>query len=128
MRLQDHLPEGVRLPGIVLAVLIALVLTSAFMLNNLFTLLGTSMVASVQSEDANVVGRLLENNRVLEVSEKRFTGRSMFYLPRAPRVPTPPPPPREPAPPPREPRPGGPHTVPRSAASPQRTAPERAAQ
>jgi hypothetical protein len=84
---------------------LAIVITSAFMFSNMSTLFSAAMEPQVESEDADVVSRLLANNRVLDKSESRFTGRSMFYIPRAPRMPAPPPPPRRDPPPVREPEP-----------------------
>ncbi|MDG2031024.1 MAG: hypothetical protein P8J45_08475 [Phycisphaerales bacterium] len=105
MRLQDHLPSGVRIPGMFIVSALAILIISAFMISNMSTLFSAAMEPSVESEDADVVSRLLANNRVLDKSESRFTGRSMFYIPRAPRMPAPPPPPRRDPPPVREPEP-----------------------
>jgi hypothetical protein len=94
MRLQDHMPAGIRVSGLSIVTAVALFVTSGFVLASLATVLSAGLESSVQSEDADVVSKILANNRVLDQSEKRFTGRSIFYIPRAPRVPTPPPPPR----------------------------------
>lgn len=108
MRLQDHLPNGVRIPGLFVVSFLAILIVSAFMLSNISTLFSAAFEPSVEYEDADVVSRLLANNRVLDKSESRFTGRSMFYIPRAPRMPAPPPPPRRDPPPVREPEPRAP--------------------
>jgi hypothetical protein len=110
MRLQDHLPSGIKIPGIFVVSALALVIISAFLLSNLSTLFSAAMEPSVESEDADVVSRLLASNRVLDLSESRFTGRSMFYIPKAPRMPPPPPAPRRDPPPVREPEPAPPET------------------
>ena len=84
---------------------LAIAIAAAFILSGLFSVLGSMAESSVQPADADVMSQLLANNLVMEDSEKRFTGRSIFYIPREPRRPAPPPPPpREPveetAPPP----------------------------
>ena len=108
MRLQDHLPNGVRIPGLFVVSALAIVIISAFMLSNISMLFSAALEPNVESKDADVVSQLLANNQVLEKSESRFSGRSMFYIPRAPRMPAPPPPPRRDPPPVREPEPRAP--------------------
>ena len=112
MRMQDHLPSSLRAPGLFFVSAAALLLSSAFVLSSVLTIMDASMESSVNSEDADIVTRLLADNPVIVRSEERFSGRSIFYIPRAPRVPAPPPPPRvvveerppEPPPPPPPPR------------------------
>jgi hypothetical protein len=59
-----------------------------------FSLIGATQENAVVANDADVVGKLLANNTVLETANKRFTGRSMFYIPKEPRRPAAPPAPR----------------------------------
>ena len=96
MQLQDRLIPGVRIPTLALISLVALIMTASVMISAVFGVLGASMEDSVEADQADVVKRILASNRLLETSEDRFTGRSIFYIPKAPRLPTPPPPPREP--------------------------------
>ena len=99
MGLQDRLPSGVRIPGMLVLSVVALLIAAAFVLGSVSTLLSAITEPSVQSEDADVVSSLLENNRVLARSEEPFTGRSIFYIPKAPQVPRRPAPPTAPPPP-----------------------------
>ena len=107
MRLQDRLIPGVRIPSLAIASAAALVITAFVVIGGLLGVLGASFESGVEADDANVVDKLLASNSLLVTSEDRFTGRSIFYIPKAPRLPAPPPPPppppvvtERPAPPP----------------------------
>ena len=64
MRLQDHMPAGIRVSGLSIVTAVALFVTSGFVLASLATVFSAGLESSVQSEDADVVSKILANNRV----------------------------------------------------------------
>lgn len=99
-----------------------LIIASSFVIGGIIGVIESTTESRVETEQVNVIGKILADNPVLERSENRFSGRSIFYVPKEPRRPTrpvPPAPPRvvtETAPPP--PPPPSPPSAPTKYAGP----------
>ena len=115
MRLHERTIPGVPIPATLALSACGIIIASSFVVGGVLGVVQSATEDSVVSDQANVIGKILEDNPIMERSQSRFTGRSIFYIPKEPRRPSPPkppPPPRveeEPAPtPPPQPPPSAP--------------------
>ena len=111
MKLHERTIPGLPIPVTLAMSACGLIIASGFVIGGILGVVHSAMEDRVVAEQANVIGRILEDNPVMERSMERFSGRSIFYVPKEPRRPSrpaPPPPPRvetEPPPPPPPPPP-----------------------
>lgn len=115
MRLHERIIPGVPIPATLALSACGIIIASSFVVGGLLGIIQSATEESVVADQANVIGQILEDNPIMERAQNRFSGRSIFYIPKEPRRPTPPPPPppprveREPAPtPPPAPPPSAP--------------------
>ena len=111
MRLQERTIPGIPVPVTLAMSACGLIIASGFVIGGILGVVHSATEEKVMADQANVIGKILEDNPIMERSQERFSGRSIFYIPREPRRPSrpaPPPPPRvetEPPPPPPPPPP-----------------------
>jgi len=111
MKLHERKIFGVPVPTTLVLSTCGIIIGSSFIIGGALGVIKSTTEDSVLAEQANVISRILEDNQLLERSQERFVGRSIFYIPKEPRRPTrpaPPTPPRvetEPPPPPPPPPP-----------------------
>ena len=111
MRLHERNIPGLPVPVTLAISACGVIIASGFLIGGVIGVVQSAAESSVEAEQANVIGKMLEENPVMESSLDRFSGRSIFYVPKEPRRPTRPAPPRpprvetEPPPPPPPPPP-----------------------
>jgi hypothetical protein len=71
-----------------------IVIAAGFVIGSVLGVIQSTTESRVEAQQANVIGRILEKNPIMERSESRFSGRSIFYVPKEPRRPAPPDTPR----------------------------------
>ncbi|MGA1016437.1 MAG: hypothetical protein ACO3YY_00410 [Phycisphaerales bacterium] len=117
-----ELPSGARWSGSAVAAVVAGGIALVVALAALGTVIGTVFRSGAESVQPDLVEPLLvRHEELVDVSRRRFDGRSAFFLPKPPPRPKPPPPPvrdTPPAPPPPPPRDPGPPPPPASYGGP----------
>jgi len=99
-------PSGVRWSGHAVAAVVAGGIALVVAVVALGTVVGTLFRGGAESVQPDLVEPLLARHEdLVELSRRRFDGRSAFFLPKPPPRPTPPPPPVREAPPPPPPPP-----------------------
>lgn len=106
MSLLRTLPSGVRWSGSLIVSALALGVVAYLGVEQCALLLSATLAPEAAPAGQNLDRAIASHDELMEVSRRRFAGRSIFTAPSAPiRVAPPPPPPRDPPPPPPPPAP-----------------------
>lgn len=92
--LHERMIPGLKVPGSFAVSVFALIFTAVFVLASALMITRSLLESSVDAKQVDVITRLLASNKMMDKSEERFNGRSIFYVPREPIRERPPPPPR----------------------------------